>query len=350
MDSIFLLIGDKRLTGWKSFSVRRSIERGPHDFKVSLRRMQWRNPASDDYRILKGGEAVSIYIGDDLLMTGEIDEVQPAYDATHLELDIVGRSKVRNLVDCSLIGKKFKQQNLLQIAKDLCTPFGINVYVGDGVDIGGKFVNDQTLDEGQIIWNFLEYLSRIKGIRLLSDAHGDLWLTRGPQGRTITPLVLGRNILTAGGNESYRSRFSDYTVLSDLDDTVMSFNDASHIQGSHKDSTIKVYRPITITSEVKCSAAECTTQANWLSKAHLGRSKQLRYVVRGYRQSNGELWPINYLVKIDDAYMGINQDRLIVETNMIIDDNGMRTEIAVMPKEAFDLQPLPEVNEDGGLF
>ncbi len=344
-DELVLKIGNKRLSGWKEFEVERSIEFGPHKFEVKLRKMQWRNPNASQYIRITAGDAFSLYLDDTLLITGYVDVVRPNYDATNMDLTITGRSKLGDLVDCSLTGQQFKKQTLLQIATTLCLPFGIAVTVADGVDIGGEFANDQTLDEGQPVWVFLEYIARIKGVRLIGDAQGDLWLTRGPQRRANQALTLGENVLRAGATDDHRKRYSDYTVMAETDDDDVGFgNDgAQHIQGKHLDKTITRYRPIVIPTDAKCSLAECEIQAQWQAKSHYGRSKQAPYVVRGYRQpADGTVWPFNALVRVNDAYLDINEDRLIVSTIMKLDENGPITEIVVQPVDAYNLQPLKE--------
>jgi prophage tail gpP-like protein len=343
LDELILSIGGKRLKGWKEFEVFRSIERGPHHFEVTLRKMQWRTPKAKDYVSVKGGDAFRLFLDDTLLISGNIDVARPNYDATTMDLTISGRSKLGDLVDCSTTGQKFTQQDLLQIATILCKPFGIAVHVAKGVDIGGVFASDQVLAEGQGVWEFLEYISRIKGVRLIGDAKGDLWLTRGPQGRAKQALTLGENVLSAGSTDDHRQRFSHYTVQVEPDDDDFGDAGAQHIQGEHIDKTIKRYRPITITTDVKCSLKECATQALWQFKSHYGRSRQAPYVVHGFRQAPGEpVWPINALVRIDDAYLDINEDRLIVSTKMTLNDKGPLTEVVVQPADAYDLQPLKE--------
>ncbi|WP_241085110.1 phage baseplate assembly protein [Candidatus Vondammii sp. HM_W22] len=57
------------------------------------------------------------------------------------------------------------------------------------------------------------------------------------------------------------------------------------------------------------------------------------------------MWLPNTLVPVIDSWLGVDADRLIVSVQFLLDGEGWRSELRLMPKEAFDLVP-PEPTAD----
>ena len=338
MPEIILSIGGKRFTAWQSLAISRSMQRGPHEFLVSA--PGGSNWANDLRRAIREGDPVSIMLDDELLLTGAIDDRSPVYDATSHKLTLAGRSRLADLVDCSVNSRTFNNQSLLQICQSLCKPFNIDV-VDDAM--ASKPFKSLALNEGQSIWDFLETAARIRAVLLVEDADGRLHITRSGQERSETPLVLGRNILRGSGKFSFRDVYSAYEVLSNQaqSDSLLA-ETVAHNSARSIDSRVKRYRPLTIINDDPSDTDDCSVKANWHRNVHAGRSQSIVYTVKGWKQINGMSWRSNLLVPVDDIYEGINEDRIITEARFIRDEKGDRSELKVMPKSTFDLIELPE--------
>jgi prophage tail gpP-like protein len=48
------------------------------------------------------------------------------------------------------------------------------------------------------------------------------------------------------------------------------------------------------------------------------------------------------LVRVRDAYLGLDDYRLISGVNLRLNRDGFRTELELVPRETFVLTPLPE--------
>jgi prophage tail gpP-like protein len=347
-EDLILVVEGERYRGWQRIRVSRSIERGAHSFDLTLTQ----DLDKGKIRPVKAGQAATVLIDNDLVVTGYIDSVKPNYDAKSYTIQVSGRSKVGDLIDCSSQRKQYKGQTLLDIAKAECEPFGIKVTAD--VDVGAPFSHTPTRDAGESVFEFIEQLARYRGVRLMSDAKGDLLLTRAGTKRTQVALKLGDNILSAKGDFSHLDLFSEYTVLAQQPAADFSLDAEAISAPSHtlKDDRIKRYRPRVIHSQQPGNAQDCKVRAEWQRNTQYGNSRGVVYTVNGWRQKpNGRLWDVNELVPVEDHFQSISGDRLIAEVQLIIDDKGQRTELKVMPKEAFDLVPLPEpkAEDDGWL-
>lgn len=345
-DTLILVVDGTPHYGWTRLTVGRSIERGPHEFEVSMTN-RWGAAESTSPRTVLAGMPVQVLVNEDLVMTGYIDDVDPEYDDKNHSITVRGRSKLGDLVDCSTEGKQFKGMSLLAIAKTLCEPFGIAVNADSSVqDVATQqFTQTKTLDVGQPIWEFLEELARTRAVLLTSDANGNLLITRAGTGRADVALVLGQNIKSASGSFSHRELFSDYTVTAQQPDAVqLEGVDVSQPIGRATGSGR--HRPFVVSADESADVAGCKTRAEWQRNVHYGRSQGVVYTVSGWRQTpEGRLWAPNEIVTVDDAWSGIDSDLLIAETRLTLGGQGSTTEIRVMPKEAFDLVPVPEATQ-----
>ncbi len=353
-DQLIMVIDGKPHTGWTRATVGRSIERGPHQFDIELTD-NWSSKSTIKPATVQPGMTLQAYINDDLLLTGYIDDVDPSYDKTNHLLRARGRSRLGDLVDCSTEGKQYVKQSLLQIAQAECKPFGISVSVADSAKTAASlaFVKTHSRDLGQPIWEFLEELARIRAVLLISDASGNLVITRAGTGRADVALELGKNIESASGTFSNRELFSDYIVTgqqSNEPTTQLEGVDNSQPKAVVKsDKASGRFRPLTISSDNPLDIAGCKTRAEWQRNVHEGRAQGVVYTATGWRQTEGgRVWAPNELIHVNDPWMGWDDERLIVETRLSLDsDTGRSTEIRVMPQAAFALVPVVEQASEG---
>ncbi len=344
-DELILNVDGQRHRGWKSVRVIESLDRVANSFELSLSDYWGANNAADR-RTIVAGMPCQVFIDNTLIMSGYIDEVSPRYDAKQHSLEVVGRSKAGDLVDCSLEGQTFNDQTLLQIATALALPFGISVSLASGVDIGEP-ISTARLEPGQTIYEFLEEWARIRAVRFVSDANGNLIITRAGASRAADRLALGENIRQAGGTLSTRDRYTLYTAIAQTDEFDESdFNALVSGEVSDNWGRYNRHRPHTFLVEGAADIDDAKKRADWQRRTAYGRSQGLSYTLTGWRQDNGDLWPVNALVAVNDHWAGIDGERLIVEVARVFDSGGRRTELRVMPKEAYDLTPLPDPNTD----
>jgi prophage tail gpP-like protein len=342
MSELLLNIDGVKYSGWLNVTVRRSLETLADSFELSVTE-RWKNQTTR--RPIAAGSACNISIDGERVITGFVDDVVPNYDAEQHSVDVAGRSKASDLIDCSFFSAEdFKGKRFDVIVKKVCAPFGIDVIVN--ADVGEAFTQSQKIEPGETVFEFLDRLARYRALRMVSSAEGALLITRTGTERVKTALRLGENILAASGSFSYRERFGEYSVMgqSTGDDNLFGAVAAEPF-GVYRDSAITRYRPTVRIADGNINTDECKRQAKWERNTRMGRSGSIVYTVSGWRHADG-LWTPNTLVPVDDIFMDVLADRLITEVQYILDDQGERTEIQVMRPEAFDLAAVPEDNDD----
>lgn len=329
--------------GWQDVHIQRSIEQIAGQFSLAVTE-RW--SGQDIVRPIRPGAECQVLIDTVPVVTGYVDDVQVNYDNGSHSVSISGRDKTGDLVDCSTpVGFNLAGKKLLSAAQVLCKPYGIAVSAD--VDAGGQFTA-LVGNPGDSVFTTLSAGAKVRGVLLMSDGNGGLLITRASADRIPAMLLLGENVLTCSANFSHKDRFSTYTVVGQqAAKAAQIFPTATfQLSGTATDAFIERHRPLVIAATDLEGLNDASTSAKWERNVRFGRSQQMQYTVQGWHYDTGLTWPINRLVVVKDELLGIDADRLITAVSFVLDDSGMRTEITVMPREAFELIPLPEKGDN----
>ena len=120
MSEIVLKVDGVLHGGWTQISVQRSLDMIADAFELTLTD-RW--SADTQPRPIKVGPACEILIDGELVVSGNVEDLTPAFDAERHSVTVAGRSKLGDLVDGMLAAKEYKQRSLKQIAEDILKPF-----------------------------------------------------------------------------------------------------------------------------------------------------------------------------------------------------------------------------------
>lgn len=335
-DPVILQIGSQRHQGWQEVRLRLSLEQIADSFDLTLTE-RWSD--AGDVRPVKPGEACTVSIGEDLVVTGYVDEVLPNYDATSHTIVASGRSMAGDLVDCSGRDRRFVGKTLLQIVTALAEPFGIEVI--DNINASRPF-QEFVIEDGQPVSEAIERAAQIRGVRIVSDAQGRLVITHAEQRRITTPLELGGNILRGSGTFSDRDRFNTYIVEGQTPGGDFWFgDDAAGPSAQATDPRIRKPRTTLIICDTPADNADCSARAELEARMRWARGRGVTYTVKTWRHEQG-VWRPGDLVFVRDAYLGLNEQLLISDVQLVENNQGRAAELRVVPPAAFAPVPVPE--------
>ena len=298
------------------------------------------------------GDECKIEIDNQTIVNGYIEEIPISYDSEGHDIQISGRDKTCDLVDCSFIEttNEWKGRSIAQIITALCDPFGIDVVVDDSVSTEANQEPKETFKAqmGMTIFEMIRPMLDIKGILPVSYADGKLTLTRTGIDKTNDSLELGKNILSGSINQSFIDRFNLYIVkgqgIGNDDKDVPSYTGP---EGQYEDEVILRYRPIIILPDNEINSSECVKRAKWEATNRAGQSTYVDYVVQGWIQSNGDVWPLNSLVQVKDSFLGINSTMLIASVLFECNnDSGKITRLSLVSPETFDYNPTRNTTKE----
>jgi prophage tail gpP-like protein len=343
-DDVVLVTGGGRYSGWTDIRIRHQLSELASSFSVGMTDL-WANHSA---RKIRAGDSVKVLIGDTPVVEGNIDDVRPSYNGKKHSISVVGRSKTADLVDCGHEGQAFTGLAADAIVRQLVKPFGFDVKVE--TDIGAAFGSQLILSEGERIYQFIKKVAQMRGVLVHTNAANDVVLTRaGAAGRSWESLTLGENVEACNGTFSYRDRYSEIVAVAQqqMSGWVSAEDGALPKSKPARDDVFgDRYRPNVVVLSASADREACDRAAEWHRNTRVARGESAVYVVNNWRQEDGKLWTVNTLVPVMDHWLGIEGDRLISGVQFVLDSQGRRAEIEVVPQAAYDVLPLPEPKQD----
>lgn len=333
---VVLKVDGMEYAGWLEVRIARGVDRAAADFTLSVTRQYWP---------IRPGSACEVWIGPDRLITGWVDEVNLSHASNDLKIEVKGRSRTADLIDCSAVNRpgQWSNQSLQRIADDLARPYGVQVIARTA----DKVIPDHQLQQGETVIESLNRLCAMRGLVATDDADGRLILHRPGSGPRAAQVLAGKggNVLKATAKFSQRDRFHRYIVKGQQ--AGFSLDDSSQIAqpaGSATDPGIRATRTLIVIAEAQADAARCADRAQWEAANRAGRGVEITATVAGWRQQNGALWPVNGIVPFKDEIMGFSADLLIAEATYSKGSGGTLTELRLAPPEAYVPQPAVPAN------
>lgn len=351
---VTLVVNGAKYGGWTSNSIRKSMESLADEFTLELTNQRV-GPVGQyiatgltirDVKIaadeLAGSDECEIQIDGKTVIVGYVDDFDFEYDANRADLRVSGRSKTGDLVDCSAIYKTglWQKATILQIATDLCAPFGIDVtplIVGDADWF--KPFDKFRIDDGETIYETLSRAAEMRAVILRSGNDGNLQIERAGQFATGAGLELGKNVLTGSIGRSYRERFSEYTFKGQTEASDewsgLTANDLNH---RVTDTGVSRYRPLVVHSDKQRGKDDVGKRAVWERNIRAGRSIRHRYTVDEWTSNLGKLWEPNTLVKITDDWCDVDTTALVTSVDFVLAGERVTT-IELVDPSAFTPNP-----------
>jgi prophage tail gpP-like protein len=336
---VTLTVGDMEYGGWKSVEISADLERQFRTFKLDI---TWQWPGQTVDQRITAGDACEVRIGKDLVLTGYVFKAPIRYDGRQISLSIEGSSCTQDLVDCAAINRpnQWKDQPMLSIVEALASSYKVKVVseIAETARLGSY-----TIVPGETVFQAIDRLLSLFRVFSTDDAQGRLLLARpGSSGRASDVLELGKNILSANAPMDYSQVFSEYRVIGQQKGNDQKSGAAvSEIESVATDLGYKRRRVTVINEGLQISPDFSLQRAMWESSTRVGRAQTTTYQVQGWRQSNGDLWRHNTLVRVKDPVLGFDDDMLISKVTYSLSAQGSVTTLQVAPPHTFDANPTP---------
>lgn len=334
---IELVVGAWRYGGWKSVRVTRSIESiaGSFALDVSDRwgalNEPWPIVEEDPCRVEIDGETV---------IDGFVDKRSISATKDARTLSYTGRDRAAVLVDCSAILGRWThlKVTLADFAAKIAEPFGVGVSVEPGLELGQ--IAKVTVSPGDTAYEAIMHAAAAQGVLLVSDGKGGLLITRSGTARAA-PLIEGGNILTASVEYDGEERFRHYVIAGQAPGTDDAFGDATRVlTGASDDGVRRTDRVLLIQPDRGYSAADARRLADWEARRRAARAETVTITVLGWRQPDGDLWPLNARARVKaPRLIGVDDDMLISQVEHSIGEAGQITQLRLVRPDAFTPEP-----------
>jgi prophage tail gpP-like protein len=337
-DDLTLVAGGRELSGWTRVRVTRGIERCPSDFQIE---MTEKYPGQPFDITVQPGDTCQVVIGNDLVITGYIDKVSPAFAPESHSITISGRSKCEDLVDCAAEwpGGQILGSSVLDIAQKLAQVYGITVSCTGAVGAGIPQFN---LLLGETGYQVIERICRYRALLPYDGTDGNLILGAVGTTQAASGFAEGINVERARVVFSMDQRFSEYVAFLQSVDVFTDTGNGGNLLGMANDHGVPRHRRRVIIAEAGGGGQDVAKQrANWEAARRFGRGGVVTLTTDSWRDSAGTLYTPNTLVPLALPTLKVTgKTWLIGEVTYARGDNGTRAMLTIMPPEAFNPEPV----------
>lgn len=334
-DATTVFVGGQAFDGWENVSITKNLESIANEFSISLfdkfegLKQNWP---------LKPGVSIKINIGNERVITGNIETLDPSFSDESRSYIISGRSRSGDLVDCMHLGPyEYKNISLTKLAQELVSPFGLKVFESVTPGVIDKFA----VKPNETVFEALDRAARAQGFFFVSTRGGNIRLTRAGRARSFSSLEQDINILSASASYNDSKRHDIYFVKGQTSGLDTYFGSkASQAEGFAKDLGITRHRPLVLISESNVDSTKATTRAEWEASSRLADAIKITATVQGWTQDDGSLWGINQITPFTSSFLGLSRDMLItsVEHNDGAKE-GKTSTLTLTDPQAYSLEP-----------
>lgn len=260
------------------------------------------------------GQAVTISAGD-VVLTGYVRDVNPEHDEQSRSLRVSLVSRTVDATECSVVHPtgEVLNKSLADIGREFDT-------LGVGIEDDGGLPAEPVhrLRVGETLFATLERRARGRGILLHDTPQGKLKLATKPAGNHAGGLIFGENIKRASATFTEQGRHSEVKVRGQLTEGMQ----AQQLRGqaTARDSGVTRARPLILPHEGEGTIDRMKKRAEWRAKRAAGNGATAQITVLGWRDSGGKIWTPNYLVHVEDDWIGIRGSMLI--KSVTLDQTG----------------------------
>ncbi|HEY1035541.1 MAG TPA: hypothetical protein VGE09_11230 [Pseudoxanthomonas sp.] len=336
-DKVELLIDGRLYAGWEQASVSRAMDAAAGTFSLTvLDRWSGQSEPWD----IEPGDACEVRVGGETLITGYVDRVRPRFSAMEHSIQVQGRDRSGDLVDCSAVHDpdEWKNIGLQKLADILAAPFGISVKaetdLGDPIEL-------VKLNHGESVLEAINRHARMRKVLVMPDGRGNILLTRTGARTAAVELVQGRNVLAADGTLDWSERFSEYIVKGQAgysEDT--DGETEAHVEARAEDAYVDRYRPLLLITDTDATNATAQERATWEANTRIGMSAEAGITVQGWRQTKGgPLWEPNMLVTVRLPWLQLEGEMLIRQVTFNKGPGGTTTDLDIVSPQAYAADP-----------
>ena len=356
-------INGQRFTGFTYASVARSMDALSGTFFFSTTIKEDADGLIDNG--LKMDDKVEIFIDDQKVMTGYIEELSIDAGVNNHELSFGGRDITSDIIDSSMPSfseLSFKNFKILiekvlnkadidvkvisSLAKQDLDTLNFDAFGGDG----------KAPDLNMTIFDFFDHFAKQKQVLLLTNENGDLVITReeskvSPGALTCKKNNNNNNIISANVNINTYERFSKVNISSQ--DTNAVDKNLINQQGFATDSQIRKSKQQRIFYPNKTTDPNALqNMSQWHVNIYKAKGTSYSTVTQGYyAQPVSELlWEINTLVDVEDDLTNVKGQYLIEGFSFTKDaDSGSITRLNIVNKGSYSVKKEIEITKETGV-
>lgn len=342
MSKILLEVNGLRYEGFTDIAVNNAMENfsSSFSFSTTVKENEFGRITND----LKLGQEAKVYIDDNIVITGFIEDLDREISENSHSITLSGRDIGGDMIDSNIKQKSYTQRNFELLANLVLKDNSFSTKIINKVGLL-RLEAKETIktEKGETIFNFLDRYAKKLQVLLKIDANGNLNIIREDDSVVKNMLINNHtsdtNILTSRLKLSTVDRFNVVEIYSQSNNTTHTKTGISQ-KGTATDPQIRATRRKIVTMDTSTESKSLKALAEW--NITLRRAKGSRYTCRtlGFYSSNKTLWQPNTLVDIIDYDMEVEGTFLIQGVQFSQSKQGSFTTLEIVEQGAFNLSAI----------
>lgn len=339
---VSLIIGGAAYLGWTDLRIERGLDTLVGHFALGLVARAETGGAAWTFA---AGVECTVALGGEALITGHVDAVGRQLTAEGQSLRLAGRDKAADMVDCSAViaPGSWRRTGLDTIARALAERFGVAVTIT--ADTGAP-LERFAIQQGETAFAAIERLARYRGLIVNSDGRGGIRIGNPESGLRGGDLIEGDNVALAEWREDWASLHSVYIVKGQASGSdERNGATVAQVSADAADSGVNRYRPLLLIGEEQSDAAGLARRAAWERDVRRARSRGLSVTVPGWFTAGDRVWSPGMRSRCAMPALQVDGDWLVERVTLVRDEAGTRSELTLVPPEAWaqlaEAEPAP---------
>lgn len=286
-------------------------------------------------------------VDDRVVLTGYITGVPRSGGEDGRSMRVMASSKVWAPARASYTAERrqWVDATVMQIARDVMRPFGINVTT-DVLQIDDEPFARHGANLGETAWAVLHKALRARGLWARSKANGDIEIIEADDLPYSTPLV-GADVpgqeatILSSDFPDAAEEFSEYLVVGQSGRRKdWANNQAAHGWAKVVDPSVGIHCPLLISEPSMSKQRELEYRANYEFGARAGMARRWSCIVQGIYWDK-QLIETNRIFSVVDPRIDVEGNMLLVSVSTSFDAEGTLSALELSPPEAFMRESPP---------
>lgn len=280
------------------------------------------------------------YLGPYRIITGLLFDVSPSFSNAGRIKSLRGFSFAKNAVDSNMKEPlEYSDIRLDELIARVLTPFNINIYIGDGVDVGEPF-DRITATERDTIFSFIARLAMQRGLLITSTRSGDIQIIKAASTGSVGVIEEGKSELVFGSgwaaNFSGQARFHTYKAIG-------ASPESSQKSFEIIDDGIPVSRYRTFRVD-ETTEGDIEKAAKWKRSKALADALTIPLPVNSWYAPDGTIWLKNTIVTVISKTLFVPNgfDFLIRGVEYSTSADGNTAVLSIVPPQVYTLEKIVE--------
>lgn len=330
IEVVTISVGGATYSAFEEFHVHAAFNKAARSFSMEVAAELG---ASATNRVFAVGNEVTIAANGDLLLSGFVEQKEPAFAARRAIISVSGRSKSCDLIDGAAEHEtgQFENKDPLEIANEVSSNYGAKWETDQQLDK----VDQYQLTPGETCFRCVEKLTRQQGFTVMGTAEGNAKITKGAQGRN-SALIEGQNILVGTAHHNGANRYSKIYVRGQR--PFGHGDDNLEIEETEDDAAVQRHRAVVIVQDEDTTKDRAKKRAKNRKDRAAGNSLKATIHVQGFHDDGGALWAPGNLTWTESPFLDIAQDMLIESVDYFQSEGGSIATLELVDPRAYDGQ------------